>query len=199
MERMESKTKDRLGATLQRLAENEPFDDITVKKIVLESHVNRQTFYYHFQDKYDCLQYQFTREAERLVGDVTAQNWLVFYLSLFRYIETYQNFCEHIANSHAYTEFDDFILETIDAVMDKLKASLATQYPQAHFTNQSGLRLFEYGLQGIVRNWFRRGLRENPVLLVDGINQVSQQQLGFLFDCSDVFKATTFKHQLEFV
>ncbi|ARW51930.1 hypothetical protein [Levilactobacillus brevis] len=45
---MESRTKERLGATLQRLTDDEQFDTITVKWLVLESHVNRQTFYYHF-------------------------------------------------------------------------------------------------------------------------------------------------------
>lgn len=196
---MELSTKDRLGETLQRLVEKEQFDDVTVKRLVLESHVNRQTFYYHFQDKYDCLQYQFTHEAERLAGDVTPQNWLVFYLSLFRYIDTYQGFCNHVADSHAYSEFDDFILETIDRIMEKLKRSLKKVYPQLKFKNQSGLLLFEYGLQGIVRNWFRSGMRENPVLLVEGISQISQQQLSMIFNCSEMVTGPTFKQQLQCV
>lgn len=193
---MEICTKDKLGETLQRLVEVSQFDEITVKKLVLESHVNRQTFYYHFQDKYDCLQYQFNREAERLAGDVNSENWLVSYLGIFQYIDTYRSFCEHVADSHAYSEFDDFILETINLIMDKLKKSLRKEYPQLKFKNQSGLLLFEYGLQGIIRNWFRGGLRENPVLLVDAISRTSQQQLSMIFDCDGVIASTSFKQQL---
>ncbi|MCB5233350.1 TetR/AcrR family transcriptional regulator C-terminal domain-containing protein [Levilactobacillus brevis] len=193
---MESRTKERLGATLQRLTDDEQFDTITVKRLVLESHVNRQTFYYHFQDKFDCLQYQFDHEAQRLVGKVTADNWLASYLSLFRYIDAHQNFCHHVVDSHAYSEFDDFILETIDLIVERLKQSLKQACPQLHFRNESGLLLFENGLQGIVRNWFRSGLRENPALVVEGIGPVSQRQLAMLLETESLLTKVSVKQQL---
>ncbi|MFC6275247.1 TetR/AcrR family transcriptional regulator C-terminal domain-containing protein [Levilactobacillus tangyuanensis] len=196
---MEYKTKDRLGEALQDIAENDQFDDITVKQIVQESHVNRQTFYYHFQDKYDCLHYQFSHDAEKLTANTDSQNWLVTYLSLFRYIDTYQNFCRHVVDSHAYLEFDDFILKTIDLIVEKIKKSLEDDYPRLAIRNQAGLRVFEYGHQGVVSNWFRGGLRENPALLVEGMSKFSQQQLTTLFDHPEIDLKTSFKQQLEFV
>lgn len=179
---MESRTKEILGATLQRIASDEQFDAITVKRLVLESHVNRQTFYYHFQDKYDCLQFQLYRDANQLVGEVTPANWLETYLNLFRYIDTHQNFFQHVSDSHAYSHGDDFILQVIDLIITKLVKNLQKECPQLRIRDQSGLLLFEYGLQGIVRNWFRDGLRENPSILVEGVSKVSKQQLSALFD-----------------
>lgn len=193
---MESRTKDILGATLQKLASDEQFDAITVKRLVLESHVNRQTFYYHFQDKYDCLQYQLYQDANRLVGEVTAENWLELYLSLFRYIDTHQNFFQHISESHAYSYGDDFILQVIDLIVTKLTKSLQAACPQLKIKDQSGLLLFEYGLQGIVRNWFRDGLRENPAILVESVSKVSRQQMATLFDGISSEAMASFKQQL---
>ncbi|WP_125583212.1 TetR/AcrR family transcriptional regulator C-terminal domain-containing protein [Levilactobacillus cerevisiae] len=178
---MESRTKEILGATLQKIASDEQFDAITVKRLVLESHVNRQTFYYHFQDKYDCLQYQFYQDASNLVGDVTTSNWLKVYLDLFLYIDKNQTFFQHVSESHAYTYADDFMLQVIDLIITKLQKSLQKEHPQLKIRDQSGLLLFEYGLQGIVRNWFRGGLRENPSLLVESVSKVSQRQLRTLF------------------
>ena len=43
-------TKQALAASLKKLLRRKFLDDITVKEIVADCTVNRQTFYYHFQD-----------------------------------------------------------------------------------------------------------------------------------------------------
>lgn len=37
------------------LSEQKDFTDITIKDITTEAMINRATFYYHFEDKYDLL------------------------------------------------------------------------------------------------------------------------------------------------
>ena len=48
-------TKKELAESLKRLASERLFEHITVGDIVKECGVNRQTFYYHFTDKYELL------------------------------------------------------------------------------------------------------------------------------------------------
>ena len=50
---MTPSTKQALAASLKKLLRRKFLDDITVKEIVADCTVNRQTFYYHFQDIYD--------------------------------------------------------------------------------------------------------------------------------------------------
>ena len=52
---MASTTKESLGAALKQMLTVKPIDKITVKDLVEICGVNRQTFYYHFQDIYDLL------------------------------------------------------------------------------------------------------------------------------------------------
>ena len=47
---MTPSTKQALAASLKKLLRRKFLDDITVKEIVADCSVNRQTFYYHFQD-----------------------------------------------------------------------------------------------------------------------------------------------------
>ena len=76
-------TKQALANSLQNLLKKNPLDKITVKELVEDCGVNRQTFYYHFQDIYDLLDWVFTREAE----DAIAEN---------KTYETWQqDFCRH--------------------------------------------------------------------------------------------------------
>jgi len=53
---MATSTKKALAAALKKMMEVKPIDKITVKDLVEICGVNRQTFYYHFDDVYDLLE-----------------------------------------------------------------------------------------------------------------------------------------------
>ena len=48
-------TKRILAAALKQLTCRKSFDKITIADITQQSGYNRQTFYYHFRDKYELL------------------------------------------------------------------------------------------------------------------------------------------------
>ena len=64
---MSSSTKEALGAALKKMMAVKPIDKITVKDLVEICGVNRQTFYYHFDDGYDLLEWVFEADAENAV------------------------------------------------------------------------------------------------------------------------------------
>ena len=48
-------TKDVISQSFKNLMEKKSFDKITISDISDEAKINRQTFYYHFHDKYELL------------------------------------------------------------------------------------------------------------------------------------------------
>ena len=66
---MPSGTKDRIAETLFKLMQKKPLDKITVKELVEECEVTRQTFYYHFQDILDVLEWSVRMEMERMLRE----------------------------------------------------------------------------------------------------------------------------------
>ena len=60
-------TKRALSQPLKRLLSTRTLDKITVKDIVEDCGVNRQTFYYYFRDLYDPLEWNFQDAAENLI------------------------------------------------------------------------------------------------------------------------------------
>ena len=62
-------TKLALANSLKKLLQKKFLDDITVKEIVEDCEVNRQTFYYHFQDIYDLLRWYLSHETEQALTD----------------------------------------------------------------------------------------------------------------------------------
>lgn len=61
---MAQMTKLALAQSLKQLMAERTLDKITVKEIVARCGVNRQTFYYHFKDIYDLLEWMFVNEGQ---------------------------------------------------------------------------------------------------------------------------------------
>lgn len=55
-------TKQALAAALKELMEQVPFDKVQVQHICERCGMNRKSFYYHFKDKYDLLNWIFDTE-----------------------------------------------------------------------------------------------------------------------------------------
>ena len=60
---MSQVTKRALAASLIKLLSQKPLDKVTVKDIIEDCGVNRQTFYYHFKDIYDLVEWSCIYDA----------------------------------------------------------------------------------------------------------------------------------------
>ncbi|MBR5754111.1 MAG: TetR/AcrR family transcriptional regulator, partial [Clostridia bacterium] len=58
---MAEKTKDAIVSAFNSLIETTDFDKITVQMICDRAEVGRTTFYRHFKDKYDVMNYNYMR------------------------------------------------------------------------------------------------------------------------------------------
>ena len=92
---MAPSTKLALAGSLKKLLQKKFLDDITVKELVEDCQVNRQTFYYHFQDIYDLLHWFLERETEEALRD--AADWREALSLAFRYIQD-----NHVVIYHVY-------------------------------------------------------------------------------------------------
>lgn len=62
-------TKRALAASLKQLMEEKPFDKINVGDICASCGMNRKSFYYHFKDKYDLVNWIFDTELIDKIKD----------------------------------------------------------------------------------------------------------------------------------
>ena len=85
---MKDATKKDLAISLRKLLMKKPLSKITIGELSKEAEVNRQTFYYHFQDIMDLLYYATEKEGERIVNQESFGNSFEedfrFLLSLFK-------------------------------------------------------------------------------------------------------------------
>ena len=69
-------TKKALAEGFKELVKKKNFESITVLDITEKCGLNRQTFYYHFHDKYELVNWIYYNEALRvLANDLSFNTW----------------------------------------------------------------------------------------------------------------------------
>lgn len=58
-----------MAASLKKALSKKTLDKITIKEITDDCGIKRQTFYYHFQDIYDLLEWVFLQEGQQIIDE----------------------------------------------------------------------------------------------------------------------------------
>ena len=72
-----SETKHLMAQALKKLIKDRPFSKITVQDIVDECNINRNTFYYHFENNYDLLYFTYSQEVQNIAESFRNANALI--------------------------------------------------------------------------------------------------------------------------
>ena len=151
-------TKRALASALKELLEHKPLNKITIADITEQCGVNRQTFYYHFQDIYALLEWIYTTDAQRLLeGKRDGDTWQQGFLQVLEYIRD---------NRVTYQLMRDVVEER----------AAGTQVPEedraflAHF--------YKYAFVGLTVEWMQGGMKEEPARLVSRVNTVMEGNIA---------------------
>ena len=99
---MATSTKEALAAALRQMMTVKPIDKVTVKDIVEICGVNRQTFYYHFDDVDDLLEWVFEQDSDRVFPqEVVYNHWMEDMMNYFDYLVSNSAFTLNVYNSNS--------------------------------------------------------------------------------------------------
>lgn len=103
-------TKRALAESFKKLLSKRGLDKITVKDIVEDCGVNRQTFYYHFQDIYDLMEWLFRDTAETLMRDrMDYTDWTTGVQTLMDYLRQDRVLVLNIYHSVSHEVVADYL------------------------------------------------------------------------------------------
>ena len=100
---MATSTKKALAAALKKMMEVKPRAQRPRSRILLEiCGVNRQTFYYHFDDVYDLLEWAFEEDANaNLPKEVVYDRWKTDVIMWMKYLQENSTFALNVYNSNS--------------------------------------------------------------------------------------------------
>ncbi|MFA9462966.1 MAG: TetR/AcrR family transcriptional regulator [Velocimicrobium sp.] len=168
---MSQTTKKALVASLKKLLAQKPLDKITVIDIVEDCEVNRQTFYYHFQDIYDLIEWMFLSESTKaLDGKKTYDTWQQGFLQIFEYVELNKTLITHVYHSISRAHLERFLCnETynllIGVINEKAKDMVIRNDDKNFIAN-----FYKFAFVGLMLDWIETGMKEEPSFIIDRLN-----------------------------
>ena len=96
---------------------NKEFNKITINDITEDCGVNRQTFYYHFKDIYDLLEWIFTNEVvKKIEKETTIKNWQENFKYVLDYMLENKKFIIKTYNSLSRKTLLDFLFKQYNTI-----------------------------------------------------------------------------------
>ena len=167
-------TKKAIAQGLKDLTLAKPFGKISIGDITSACGLNRQTFYYHFQDKYELLSWIYYNEGFIYVMDgITLENWHEKLKDLLDTMKADQEFYRNtIKNDDSY--FKEYLLEIVFTLfyeaIDKLDEDKSLSDEDKKFYSQ----FYAYGICGVVVSWVESGMKEDTKKLSDKLKGLAQ-------------------------
>ncbi|MCD8390562.1 MAG: TetR/AcrR family transcriptional regulator C-terminal domain-containing protein [Firmicutes bacterium] len=96
-----------------------PVQKISIRELTQKANINRQTFYYHFKDIYDCIQWMYREEAISVLEQKTSEKkWQDGLLELFNYADKNREVALCAVNSLGRRYVKEAFFENIKKLCD---------------------------------------------------------------------------------
>lgn len=155
-------TRNAIAKELKKLTSVKSFEKISITDITSACGLNRQTFYYHFEDKYELVRWIYYNEIiVDLVTDISFDNWHEHLKALLQKMKTESWFyINTIKSQREY--FEEYLFHItkelfLDAIEDLDRDKKLTQDNKRFFAE-----FFSHGICGIVMDWVLSGMKEEP-------------------------------------
>ncbi len=168
---MSQTTKRALEVSLKNLLLQKPLDKITISDITEDCGISRMTFYYHFKDIYDLVEWACVEDASKaLKGKKTYDTWQQGFVQICEAViankpfimNVYHSVCREQVELYLYKLTYDLIIGVVDekatgmTIRDEDKMFIADFY--------------KYAFVGLMLDWIKNGMREDPRRIVDRLD-----------------------------
>jgi len=168
---MTEMTKKFLADSLKNLMKTKPLNKITVQEIVDSCKLNRRTFYYHFKDIYDILEWIYKKEAiVELQKHANYNTWQEGVLNLFLYIQDNKEICLCAFHSLGREHLDSFLYSVTYQLIQHV---VDTQSGDLHVDEKYKIFLANFytvAFIGLVIQWMQNGMKEQPERITEDLS-----------------------------
>ena len=173
-------TKQAMYHAIKKLITTKSINKITIKDITDTCGLNRQTFYYHFKDIYDLLEWSFQEEF-RFIDSYLQKpeyTWEEIFAGSVKYISQNKYICQCIVCGLAR---DQLILSLHNSIYEIVRKIILRSLPQNQIPEKYldfTARFYTYALSNYLFDWVKNGMLETPEEVIDNFIFVVNHSLN---------------------
>jgi len=167
-------TKKAIASGLKELTKKKSFDKITIQDITDICGLNRQTFYYHFQDKYELVDWIYYNEAiSIIINDLTYENWDKKVLQMLEKMKSEDYFYKDTLKSSTENGFKDYLFHIASELFHNIVGRLAANENFGEDEKKFISEFYAFGIVGVIISWAQSGMKETPEYITMQLTNVS--------------------------
>lgn len=155
-------TKQALANALKALMAKKSFAKICVSDIVDHCALTRQTFYYHFQDKYDLMNWIYYTETARFMASyATLDHWTDGLTDLCRYMQKNKTFYINALSTTGPNSFPEYLYGYIRSIsMSAVENLMGAAFDREQW--DFFVRFFSTAFVSFIVRWSNEGMKADP-------------------------------------
>ena len=164
-------TKRALEASLKKLLLQKPLNKITINDITEDCGVNRMTFYYHFKDIYDLVDWILVEDAQQaLEGRKSVDDWNQAFLDVLLKIQANKLLVLNVYRSVSREQVEQYLYKLVDPLLHEFADKESRDFSIQDGDKQFVIDFFKYALVGVVLEWIRKDMKTDPVVLTERLD-----------------------------
>ena len=168
---MSEVTKRALEQSLKNLLLKKPITKITISDIADDCGINRMTFYYHFKDIYDLVEWSCLEDAKKALEEKkTHDTWQEGFLQIFEAVKENKPFIMNVYNYVDRAQVEKYLTPLVDnllmGVINEESKNISVRDDDKEFI----ARIYSYIFIGIMLDWIKDDMKENPKEIIDKLS-----------------------------
>jgi len=164
-------TKRALEESLKKMLLKKPVNKITISDITEDCGINRMTFYYHFKDIYDLVEWSCVEDAARaLDGKKTYDTWQQGFQQIFQAVLDNKPFVQNVYQSVNREQVETYLYSLthnlLIGVIEEKAAGMQVRDEDKEFIAD----FFKFAFVGLMLDWIRNGMKKDPQQIIDRLS-----------------------------
>ena len=148
---MREDMKTQIADTFSELLEKEDIDKITVTQLIEECQISRQTFYYHFHDIMDVLEWTFKRSTQILVQrSLESQDRIGALKEYLSFVRLHHRKLKRLVDSKEWFQIEGMMVDAVQVYLEKVAQGKISDLRLSYEDVQVMLRFFACGMVGVL-------------------------------------------------
>lgn len=168
---MNNYTKQILEESLKKLMLEKPLDKITIRDLTEYCGISRMTFYYHFKDIYDLIEWACLADATKaLAGKKTYDTWSEGLVQIFEVVYENKPFILNAYRCISRDQIENFLFHLTSDLLMGVVEEKAADTDISEEDRRFIADFYKYSFVGIMLDWIKQGMKDDYMNLAHKIN-----------------------------
>ena len=170
---MSQVTKRALEQSLKNQLLKKPLNKITVSKNADDCRINLMTYYYHFKDIYDLVEWSCLEDAKRALDEKkTYETWQQGLLQIFEAVEENKPFILNVYHCVHREQVEKYLQPLVDQLLLDIINEEVGDMTIRDEDKQFIAQIYSYIFIGLMLDWIKDNMREDPQTIVNRLTKL---------------------------